>query len=271
MLGNANLVCNSVVQLPELLRPAEAKDPLDHLALAVEQHGVGQAPIVIELLHAAAPYQDRERRPVRSHERQHAPRVHIVRHPAISKSLRSNSRYNSAMWGNSSRQGSHHDAQKFTSVTLPANRASVTVSPARLGSANPGPNWSRLAGATRSAPASSESASNRASAPLASTATAVSRGPRCRVARIAPVAGSSTSTRSRVAAESSEPRAYSRPSGGGPSASATLTSAALSRSSAPLAGRNSGSRSPGSSPRLAVQASWPPGPYFWISSRTSGA
>src|SRR5258708_19493236 len=62
--------------------------------------------------------------------------------PAISKSLRSNSRYSSAMWGNSSRQGSHHDAQKFTSVTLPANRASVTVSPARSGSATPGPNWS---------------------------------------------------------------------------------------------------------------------------------
>src|SRR5881396_796110 len=41
--------------------------------------------------------------------------------PAISKSLRSNSRYSSAMCGNSSRQGSHHDAQKFTSVTLPRN------------------------------------------------------------------------------------------------------------------------------------------------------
>src|SRR5205823_13467366 len=51
--------------------------------------------------------------------------------PAISKSLRSNSRYSSAMCGNSSRQGSHHDAQKFTSVTLPRNAASLTVSPAR--------------------------------------------------------------------------------------------------------------------------------------------
>src|SRR2546425_7895290 len=44
--------------------------------------------------------------------------------PAISKSLRSNSRYSSAMCGNSSRQGSHHDAQKFTSVTLPRNARS---------------------------------------------------------------------------------------------------------------------------------------------------
>src|SRR6266850_5057709 len=175
--------------------------------------------------------------------------------PAISKSLRSNSRYSSAIWGNSSRQGSHHDAQKFTSVTLPRNPASVTVSPARSGSANAGVNSSRVAGAAPSAPATNESASNTASAPLASTATAVSRGPRCRVARIAPVAASSTSTRSRVAAESSEPSAYSRPSGGGPSTSATFTSAFLSRSSAPLAGRNSGSGSlpPRNSPRLVVQ------------------
>ncbi len=128
--------------------------------------------------------------------------------PAISKSLRSNSRYSSAMWGNSSRQGSHHDAQKFTSVTLPRNPA-----------------------------------------------------------------GSSTSTRRRVAAESSEPSAYSRPPAGGPSARATFTSAFLSRRSAPLAGRNSGSGSlpPGNSPRFAVQESWPAGVYLRISSRTSGA
>src|SRR5213592_1222586 len=131
--------------------------------------------------------------------------------PAISKSLRSNSRYSSAMCGNSSRQGSHHDAQKFTSVTLPRNPASLTVSPLRSGSASAGPNASRVPGAAPSARATSESASNTARTPLASTATAVSRAPRCRVARIAPVAGSSTSTRRRVAAESSEPSAYSRP------------------------------------------------------------
>src|SRR6266480_3323707 len=130
--------------------------------------------------------------------------------PAISKSLRSNSWYSSAMWGNSSRQGSHHDAQKLTSVTLPRNRARVTVSPARSGNANAGPNGSLVPCAEPSALATSESVSNTASPPLASTATAVSRGPRCRVVTIAPVARSSTSTRSRVAAESSEPSAYSR-------------------------------------------------------------
>src|SRR5881628_3805678 len=199
--------------------------------------------------------------------------------PAISKSLRSNSRYSSAMCGNSSRQGSHHDAQKLTSVTLPRNPANVTVLPARSGSANAGVNSSRVAAAEPAALATSESASNRASAPLASTATAVSRGPRWRVARIAPVAASSTSTRSRVAAESSEPSTYSRPpgggggggGGGGPSASATFTSAFLSRSSAPVAGRNSGSGSFRNSPRFVVQATWPPGVYFRISSRTRGA
>src|SRR2546426_11921759 len=57
---------------------------------------------------------------------------------AIAKSLRSNSRYRAAICGNSSRHGSHHEAQKLTSVTVPANRASVTVSPARSGSANGG-------------------------------------------------------------------------------------------------------------------------------------
>src|SRR5947208_10723530 len=161
------------------------------------------------------------------------------------------------MWGNSSRQGSHHDAQKLTSVTLPRNPARGTVSPARSGSANAGANGSRVPGAAPSAPATSESASNAASAPLAFTATAVSRGPRCRVAMITPVAASSTSTRSRVAAESAEPSAYSRPPGGdgtgGPSASATFTSALLSRRSGPLAGRNSGSGSLGNSPRFVVQ------------------
>src|SRR6266567_1964446 len=191
--------------------------------------------------------------------------------PAISKSLRSKSWYSSAMWGNSSRQGSHHDAQKLTSVTLPRNPARVTVSPARSGSANAGPNGSLVPGAEPSALATSESVSNTASPPLVSTATAVSRGPRCRVATIAPVARSSTSTRSRVAAESSEPSAYRRP--GGPSASATFTSAFLSRRSAPLAGRNSGSGSlpPRNSPRFVVQETWPPGVYFRISSRTRGA
>src|SRR5439155_407999 len=131
--------------------------------------------------------------------------------PAISKSLRSNSPYSSAMCGSSSRQGSHHDAQKFTSVTLPRNAASLTVSPARSGSASAGPNASRVLGAAPSARATSESASNTARTPLASTATAVSWAPRCRVARIAPVAGSSTSTRRRVAAESSDPSAYGHP------------------------------------------------------------
>src|SRR6266480_5609835 len=195
--------------------------------------------------------------------------------PAISKYLRSNSWYSSAMWGNSSRQGSHHDAQKLTSVTLPRNPARVTVSPAKSGSANAGPNGSLAPGAEPSALATSESVSNTASPPLASTATAVSRGPRCRVVTIAPVARSSTSTRSRVAAESSEPSAYSRaPDGrGGPTASATFTSAFLSRSSAPLAGRNSGSGSlpPRNSPRFVVQETWPPGVYFRISSRTRGS
>src|SRR2546427_4367342 len=54
---------------------------------------------------------------------------------AMSKSLRSNSRYSCAIWGNSSRHGSHHEAQKLTSVTFPANCARVTVSPRKSGSA----------------------------------------------------------------------------------------------------------------------------------------
>src|SRR5438094_88614 len=61
----------------------------------------------------------------------------------IVKSLRSSSRYSAAMCGNSSRQGSHHEAQKFTRVTVPASRAVVTVSPARSGSANGGSKGSR--------------------------------------------------------------------------------------------------------------------------------
>src|SRR2546422_10544664 len=48
---------------------------------------------------------------------------------AISKSLRSNSPYSAAMSGNSSRHGSHQEAQKFTSVTRPAKWPSGTVSP----------------------------------------------------------------------------------------------------------------------------------------------
>src|SRR2546428_6237626 len=195
--------------------------------------------------------------------------------PAISKSLRSNSRYSSAMWGNSSRQGSHHDAQKFTSVTLPRNAASLTVSPARSGSASAGPNASRVLGAAPSARATSESASNTARTPLASTATAASRPARRRVATIAPVAGSSTSTPRRVAAESSEPSAYSRPpgGGGGPGAGATFTSAFLSRRSAPLAGRNSGSGSlpARNNPRLAVQLGLTAGGYLRLSSPPRGA
>src|SRR2546428_8302950 len=196
--------------------------------------------------------------------------------PAISKSLRSNSRYNSAICGNSSRQGSHHDAQKLTSVTLPRNPANVTVLPARSGSANAGEKSSRVAAAEPPALATGESASNTASAPLASPATAVSRGPRGRVARIAPVAASSTSTRSRVAAESSEPSAYTRPpagggGGGGPSASATFTSAFLSRSSAPLAGGNPGSGPFRDTPRLAGPGAWPPRADLRGSARRAGA
>src|SRR5438445_225328 len=139
---------------------------------------------------------------------------------AMSKSLRSNSRYSCAIWGNSSRHGSHHEAQKLTSVTLPANCARVTVSPRKSGSAKAGVNGSRLGDVV---PASRLSASNVARFPRASTATAVSRGPRWRVARIAPLLVSTTSTRKLVAAESSDPNAYRRPSG--PSASATLTRA----------------------------------------------
>src|SRR5205807_7093115 len=75
----------------------------------------------------------------------------------ISKSLRSSSLYSCAMWGNSSRHGSHHDAQKFTSVTLPANRASVTVSPFTSGSAKAG---AKVVRSGPAAPPSSESASN---------------------------------------------------------------------------------------------------------------
>src|SRR5437867_8590517 len=72
--------CNSLTQSSELLRSTEPEDPLDDPTLAVEQHRIGQPPIVIELLHAPAPHQDRERRPVLSHERQHGRRIQVVRH-----------------------------------------------------------------------------------------------------------------------------------------------------------------------------------------------
>src|SRR5438876_12402170 len=76
-LGSAHLVCNSLAQFPELVRPAEAEDPLDHPTSPVEQHGVGQAPIVIDLLHAAASHPAGERRPVGAHERQRGPCDHV--------------------------------------------------------------------------------------------------------------------------------------------------------------------------------------------------
>src|SRR5207247_1042454 len=115
------------------------------------------------------------------------PRSTSSERAALSKSRRSKSRYSSAMCGTSSRQGSHHEAQKLTSVTFPANRESVTVSPPRPGSANAGANGSRASAGAAGAAPSSESPSNVASPPppAALTATAVSRGPRCRVATLA--------------------------------------------------------------------------------------
>src|SRR2546422_10395186 len=61
-LGSAHLVCNSLAQFPEIVRPAEAEDPLDHPNPPVEQHGEGQPPIVIDLLLVADPPQDGVRR-----------------------------------------------------------------------------------------------------------------------------------------------------------------------------------------------------------------
>src|SRR2546425_5444829 len=62
-LGNLNLLCNSGTQRSELLRSAEPEDPLDDTAVAVEQHGIRQPTVVVDLLHPPAPHEDRERRP----------------------------------------------------------------------------------------------------------------------------------------------------------------------------------------------------------------
>src|SRR5947208_2820452 len=77
--GRVCAASNSPAHIRELRRTAESKDPLDDAAPAVEQHGVGEAAVVVGLPHAPSAHQDRERRTELAHERQHLAAVHVVR------------------------------------------------------------------------------------------------------------------------------------------------------------------------------------------------
>src|SRR5256885_13417401 len=78
-LGSLNLLCNSGTQRSELLRSAEPEDPLDDTAVAVEQHGIRQPTVVVDLLHPPAPHEDRERRPEFPHECEHLAEIDVIR------------------------------------------------------------------------------------------------------------------------------------------------------------------------------------------------
>src|SRR6266550_365247 len=79
-LGSAHLECNSLTELLELRRATEPKDPLDDAAMAVEQHGVGQPAVMVQLLHATPPDEDGKWRLKLADEREHLTAVHVVRH-----------------------------------------------------------------------------------------------------------------------------------------------------------------------------------------------
>src|SRR5438876_4830185 len=78
-LGTSHFVCNSRAQGRELFRPAEAEDALDGAAAAVEQQRVGEAAVVVRLLHPPRAHEDRERRPERPDEAPHLAEIHVVR------------------------------------------------------------------------------------------------------------------------------------------------------------------------------------------------
>src|SRR5258705_10747253 len=65
--------------MAEFILAAEAKEALDDAAVAIEQHGIWQAAIVICGLHAAAAHEDREGRPEFAHERAHLAVAHVIR------------------------------------------------------------------------------------------------------------------------------------------------------------------------------------------------
>src|SRR3989441_6441924 len=77
-LGRANLLRNHIVQLLELGGAAEAEDALDDPSPPVEQHGVGQAAIVIGRLHPSTAHEDRERRAGQRDERAQPPPPHLL-------------------------------------------------------------------------------------------------------------------------------------------------------------------------------------------------
>jgi len=192
--------------------------------------------------------------------------------PAISKSLRSKLAVQLGHVWELLTAGIAPRRQKFTSVTLPRNAASLTCRPRGRAARARDKRLART-GCSPVGACDQRVRVEHCETPLASTATAVSRAPRCRVARIAPVAG-----RARPLAGVSRPNRRSRartaapPAGAGGRARARRSPAlSLSRRSAPLAGRNSGSGSlpAGNSPRFAVQLSWPAGVYLRISSRTA--
>src|SRR5512134_4159225 len=92
-LRSGYLLGNGPPQAAELRLPAEAEDPLHHASPAVEQDRVGQAAIMVDALHPAAPDEDRERRRELRHEGAHRPAVHVVRDgddvevPAVERSV----------------------------------------------------------------------------------------------------------------------------------------------------------------------------------------
>src|SRR6266550_2237318 len=110
---------DQVAQMAKLVLAAESKEAFDDAAVPVQQHGVRQPAVMICRLHAPPPTRmGNGGRNSRTNARILLP-LTSSEIAAMSKSARLNSLYSSAMCGNSSRQGAHQDAQKFTSVTLP--------------------------------------------------------------------------------------------------------------------------------------------------------
>src|SRR2546428_12014282 len=77
-LGRANLLRNRIVQPLEFRRAAEAEDARDDPPPPVEQHGVGQAAVVVGRLHPSTAHEDRERRAGSPRGRRPAPPPPLV-------------------------------------------------------------------------------------------------------------------------------------------------------------------------------------------------
>src|SRR2546428_6963754 len=75
-LGRANLLRNRIVQPLEFRRAAEAEDARDDPPPPVEQHGVGQAAVVVGRFHPSTAHEDRERRAGNT-----APNAHLLPTP----------------------------------------------------------------------------------------------------------------------------------------------------------------------------------------------